>query len=115
MTNGAAAALALSKRMLGARMDWSSAFASWSRRELSGLQSNVEVRSTLTKGWITPATRTGRRSPNEDEGSVASRPPWHLEARCRVDGTEHRFHRYARTRGIVTWNDADDAWDRSSR
>jgi len=94
MTNGAAAALALSSRMLGGRMDWSSAFASWSPHELSGvltaMQSNLEVGFNLTKGWITPAARTGRRSPDEDKGGVVSGPPWHLEARCRVDGTEHR-------------------------
>jgi hypothetical protein len=65
-----------------------------SPHELSGLltamQSNLEVGFNLAKGWITPATRPSRRGPNEDEGGVVSGPPWHLEARCRVDGTEHR-------------------------
>jgi glycine/D-amino acid oxidase-like deaminating enzyme len=116
MTNGAAAALALSSRMLGGRMGWSTAFASWSPHELSGLltamQSNLEVGFNLTKGWITPATRTGRRSPNEDEGGVVSGPPWHLEARCRVDGTEHRVSPVCpHLGGIVNWNDADKAWE----
>jgi len=37
MTNGAAAALALSSRILGGRMDWAKAFASWSPHELSGM------------------------------------------------------------------------------
>jgi glycine/D-amino acid oxidase-like deaminating enzyme len=116
MTNGAAAALALSSRMLGGRMDWSSAFASWSPHELSGLrtamQSNLEVGFNLTKGWITPATRTGRRSPIEGGGGVVSGPPWHLEARCRVDGTEHRVSPVCpHLGGIVNWNDADKAWE----
>ena len=116
MTNGAAAALALSSRILGGRMDWSRAFASWSPHELSGLlmalQANLEVGFDLAKGWITPAIRTGRRSPVNGEGGVVSGPPWHLEARCRVDGTEHRVSPVCpHLGGIVNWNDADEAWE----
>jgi glycine/D-amino acid oxidase-like deaminating enzyme len=116
MTNGAAAALALSSRLLGGRMDWSSAFASWSPHELSGLrtamQSNLEVGFNLAKGWIAPATWTGRRSRNEGNGGVVSGPPWHLQARCRVDGTEHRVSPVCpHLGGIVNWNDADNAWE----
>jgi glycine/D-amino acid oxidase-like deaminating enzyme len=116
MTNGAAAALALSSRILGGRMDWSSAFASWSPHELSGLrtaiQANLEVGFNLTKGWITPTARTRRRSPTTDEGGVVSGPPWHLEARCRVAGIEHRVSPVCpHLGGIVNWNDADKAWE----
>jgi glycine/D-amino acid oxidase-like deaminating enzyme len=119
MTNGAAAALALSSRMLGGRMDWAKAFASWSRHELAGLptamQANLEVGFRLTTGWITPVTRTGRRSPGEDEGGVVSGPPWHLEARCRVNGPQGTEHRVSpvcpHLGGIVNWNDADQAWE----
>jgi glycine/D-amino acid oxidase-like deaminating enzyme len=116
MTNGAAAALALSSRLLGERRDWSSAFASWSAHELSGLrtaiQSNVEVGFNLTKGWITPTARAGRRGPNEDGGGVVSGPPWHLQARCRVDGAEHRVSPVCpHLGGIVNWNDADKTWE----
>jgi hypothetical protein len=116
MTNGAAAALALSNRMLGGRTDWSSAFASWSPHELSGLltavQSNLEVGFNLTKGWVTPATRTGRRSLKVDESGVVSGPPWRLEARSRADGTEHRVSPVCpHLGGIVNWNDADKSWE----
>ncbi len=116
MTNGAAAALALSSRILGGRMDWASAFASWSRHELSGLatamQSNLEVGFNLTKGWITPATRLVHRSPGEDESGVVSGPPWHLQARSRVEGIEHRVSPVCpHLGGIVNWNDADKAWE----
>lgn len=116
MTNGAAAALALSSRILGGRMDWAKAFASWSPHELTGLptalQANLEVGFDLAKGWITPLLRTGRRSPGADEGGVVSGPPWHLEARCRVDGTEHRVSPVCpHLGGIVNWNDADKAWE----
>ena len=101
MTNGAAAALALSSRMLGGRMDWSSAFASWSPHELSGLltamQSNLEVGFNLARGWITPATRTGPSHPNEDEGGLVADPRgiWKPDAGSTAPSTV--FHRYART------------------
>ena len=116
MTNGAAAALALASRILGGRMDWSHAFASWSPHELSGLltavQANLEVGFNLTKGWISPAIRTGRRSLVNGEGGVVTGPPWHLEARCRVDGTEYRVSPVCpHLGGIVNWNDADEAWE----
>jgi hypothetical protein len=108
--------LALSSRILGGRMDWARAFASWSPHELTGLttalQANLEVGFNLTKGWITPAIRTRRRSPVDGEGGVVSGPPWHLEARCRVDGTEHRVSPVCpHLGGIVNWNDADNAWE----
>lgn len=116
MTNGAAAALALSSRILGGRMDWSRAFASWSPHELTGLltamQVNLEVGFDLAKGWITPASRTFRRSPDPDEGGIVSGPPWHLQARSRVNGTEHRVSPVCpHLGGIVNWNDADQAWE----
>ncbi|MDT5218625.1 MAG: hypothetical protein QOF15_730 [Mycobacterium sp.] len=116
MTNGPAAALALSSRILGGRMDWADAFASWSRHELSGLgtaiQANLEVGLNLGRGWITPATRWSSRSPGDDEGGVVSGPPWHLEARSRVDGIERTVSPVCpHLGGIVNWNDADQAWE----
>ena len=77
MTNGTAAALALSSRILGGRMEWAEAFASWSPHELSGIptamQANLEVGFNLAKGWITPVTRIGDRTPVG--GGVVERPP----------------------------------------
>lgn len=116
MTNGPAAALALASRILGGRMDWADAFASWSRHELTGLltalQANLEVGLNLPRGWITPVTRIGRRSPGQNEGGVVSGPPWHLQARSRVNGTEQQVSPVCpHLGGIVNWNDADQAWE----
>ncbi|HEY6646174.1 MAG TPA: FAD-dependent oxidoreductase [Mycobacterium sp.] len=114
MTNGTAAALALSSRILGGRMDWANAFASWSPHELSGiskaLQANLEVGFNLAKGWITPVLRIANRTP--ESGGVVSGPPWDLEARCVVDGVEHRVSPVCpHLGGIVNWNDADESWE----
>lgn len=114
MTNGAAAALALSSRILGGRMDWAAAFASWSPHELSGIpaamKANLEVGFNLAKGWIAPVTRIGSSPP--DDGGVVSGPPWHLEACSVIDGVEHRVSPVCpHLGGIVNWNDADESWE----
>jgi glycine/D-amino acid oxidase-like deaminating enzyme len=114
MTNGPAAALALSSRILGGRMDWAEAFASWSPHELTGIpkamQLNAEVALYLARGWITPVTRIGNRNP--EDGGVVSGPPWQLEGRARVDGKEYRVSPVCpHLGGIVNWNDSDEAWE----
>jgi glycine/D-amino acid oxidase-like deaminating enzyme len=114
MTNGTAAALALSSRILGGRMDWTEAFASWSPHELSGIpkamQLNLEVGFNMAKGWITPVIHPGGRP--SDDGGVVTGPPWHLEARSVVDGVEHCVSPVCpHLGGIVNWNDADEAWE----
>jgi nitrite reductase/ring-hydroxylating ferredoxin subunit len=114
MTNGPAAALALSSRILGGRMDWAEAFASWSPHELSGIpkamQTNAQVAFYLARGWLTPVTRIANRTP--ESGGVVSGPPWQLEGRALVDGTEYRVSPVCpHLGGIVNWNDCDQSWE----
>jgi glycine/D-amino acid oxidase-like deaminating enzyme/nitrite reductase/ring-hydroxylating ferredoxin subunit len=114
MTNGVAAALALSSRILGGRMDWATAFASWSRHELSGLttavSANAEVGYHLVKGWLAPSAVRDAH-PDEGDGVVAG-PPWHLEAISRPDDSERTVSPVCpHLGGIVAWNDADHAWE----
>lgn len=114
MSTGAAAALALSSRILGGRMDWAHAFASWSPHDLSGIttmmRSNVEVGLALAMGWVTPIVAPRQFT---DPGSgVVSGPPWHLQARSRTDGVERVVSPVCpHLGGIVNWNDADQAWE----
>ncbi|CAJ1507928.1 FAD-dependent oxidoreductase [[Mycobacterium] holstebronense] len=115
MTNGAAAALALSGRLLGERPEWDRAFASWRTSELRGLPTalaaNLAVGVNLAKGWITPTAHIGQQCLGTDVG-VVSGPPWRLQAQCRVDGVEHRLSPVCpHLGGIVNWNDADRAWE----
>lgn len=114
MTNGVAAALALSKQILGGRMDWSAAFASWRPRELAGLttalQANLEVGLNLAKGWVTPWI-AGPERPSEGIG-VVSGPPWRMHADSVIDGVPHTTSPVCpHLGGIVRWNDADKAWE----
>ncbi|KRE27355.1 FAD-dependent oxidoreductase [Mycobacterium sp. Soil538] len=113
MTNGVAAALALSARILGGRMDWAAAFASWSPHELSGiptaLQLNMEVGLHLAKGWVAPLTASGE--PQEGQGTVSG-APWRMTATSVVDGVTRTVSPVCpHLGGVVTWNDSDQAWE----
>ena len=117
MTNGAAAALMLSGRLLGQPLpDWGRAFASWSAHGLRGVPTamlaNLEVGFNLARGWIAPLARAAAAKPHGDNWGEVTGPPWRLEARCQVDGIEHRLSPVCpHLGGIVNWNNVDEAWE----
>ncbi len=87
MTNGIAASLALSSQILGGRMDWTNASASWSALDLRAIPAAIRLGSRVARdfaaGWAT-AMLTSR--------------PGHAPV-CTHLG------------GITTWNDAEDIWE----
>lgn len=114
MTNGVAAALALSSRILGGRMDWAEAFGSWSSHNLAGitkaLKDNAEVALNLAAGWLAPLNPTP--SAPADGGGVVSGPPWKPQATSAVSGTRETVSGICpHLGGIVRWNNVDHAWE----
>jgi glycine/D-amino acid oxidase-like deaminating enzyme/nitrite reductase/ring-hydroxylating ferredoxin subunit len=115
MSSGAAAALALSSRILGGHTEWADAMAAWSRRELTGLPSaalfNAEVGAEMARGWLAPLTRVGSR-PEEGEGLVRLDGLHGPTALSRVADEEHRVSAVCtHLGGVVRWNDAERSWD----
>ncbi|MGE2732060.1 FAD-dependent oxidoreductase [Mycolicibacterium vaccae] len=113
MTNGVAAALSLSSRILGGRMDWAQAFQSWSSHELTGVATAVEFNAKvglhMALGWAKPLIPS--RAPEEGHGTVRI-APWHLEAESVVDGARRDLSPICpHLGGVVSWNDADQAWE----
>ena len=114
MTNGVAAALALTARILGGRMDWAEAFQTWSSHELSGvptaIRANLQVGLHLARGYLSPLT-TSSAEPGEGDGVVGG-PPWRLCATSVVDGETRSVSPICpHLGGVVEWNDSDQAWE----
>jgi hypothetical protein len=85
MTNGVAAALALSARVLGGRLEWAAAYEPWSTRELTGLPDSLRVNAGVAiemgTGWFHKLTSGGERPVCTHLG------------------------------GVLRWNDAEESWD----
>jgi glycine/D-amino acid oxidase-like deaminating enzyme len=117
MANGVAAALALSSRLLGGRMDWADAMASWGRHELTGLPTgawvNAEVGLEMTRSWLQPLTHPGPGpAPAEGAGVVRYDRIGTPTAQSRVGGLERRVSGVCtHLGGVLRWNDAETSWD----
>ena len=117
MTNGVAAALALSGRILGSEQPWSEAFRTWGASELRGLPGsalmNAEVGVEMTRGWLRPALHPGvGPAPAEGEGVVRLDrvgPPTAVSTSSGVE--RHVSAVCSHLGGIVGWNDAERSWD----
>jgi glycine/D-amino acid oxidase-like deaminating enzyme/nitrite reductase/ring-hydroxylating ferredoxin subunit len=116
MTNGVAAALALSSRLLGGHAEWAKVLDSWSAAWLRGVPSmariNAEVGWELTRGWLRPLTRPGSRAPEEGRGEVRLDHVGPPTAVSTVGGTVRRLSAVCpHMGGILRWNDAERSWD----
>ena len=116
MTNGVAAALALSSRLLGGHAEWARVLDSWSAAWLRGVPGmakiNAEVGWELTRGWLRPLTRPGSGAPEEGRGEVRLDHLGLPTAVSTVGGTVRRLSAVCpHLGGILRWNDAERSWD----
>jgi glycine/D-amino acid oxidase-like deaminating enzyme len=116
MTNGVAAALALSGRVLGGNLPWARVLDTWSRRELTGAPRsalmNAEVAWEMAGGWIRPTLRPGKRpAPAEGSGQVRMGRTGPTAVSV-VGGVERCVSAVcSHLGGVVRWNDAEQSWD----
>ncbi len=102
ITNGSAAAQAITGHILGAEPEWAQVYkpraAGW--RKIASL--NAKVGFTLAKGWLV--------EPHEGKGVRAGLPA--PRAVSHVDGVRRECSAVCtHLGGIVRWNDAEKSWD----
>jgi glycine/D-amino acid oxidase-like deaminating enzyme/nitrite reductase/ring-hydroxylating ferredoxin subunit len=114
MTNGVAAALALSASILGGDNHWAKDLYKSrisGRDAASTAETNVSVGLELLSGWLGGLTRTTQTVPPEGQGTVVrenARPV----GLCTVDSATFRVSAVCtHLGGVLSWNDAETSWD----
>ncbi|MFA6577017.1 MAG: FAD-dependent oxidoreductase [Nocardioides sp.] len=115
MTNGVAAALALSGQILGGHQEWARVMRTWGRHELrgvlDGLRINGEVGFEMTRGWVRPLRPT-TGAPDEGTGRVRFDHVGAPTAEATLDGRTTRVSAVCtHLGGVVRFNDAERSWD----
>jgi glycine/D-amino acid oxidase-like deaminating enzyme/nitrite reductase/ring-hydroxylating ferredoxin subunit len=113
-TNGPAAALLLSKTILGGIPEWAVGMQSWTPWEATGLpkalKANSAVGYRMAEGWLRTLL-AGAEAPPEGQG-VVHREGVHPVATCTVDGVTRSVSAVCpHLKGVVRWNDAERSWD----
>ncbi|MGN2638019.1 FAD-dependent oxidoreductase [Nocardia takedensis] len=115
LTNGVAAALALTGRVTGDAPRWARAFATWRAPVPKAVPAAVEANGTVARemmtGWLAALRPEGQPAPAEGCGHVR-RHGLRPVATATVDGVTTEVsavcpHLY----GIVRWNSAEKSWD----
>jgi glycine/D-amino acid oxidase-like deaminating enzyme/nitrite reductase/ring-hydroxylating ferredoxin subunit len=114
MTNGVAAALVLSARLLEGQVPWGAAYDPWQvpgvTAAATGLGWNAEVGLEMARGWLAPV-RHGAGSASAD-GEVRYERLGRPVASCRTGGEIRRLSAVCpHLGGVVRWNDAERSWD----
>lgn len=116
MTNGVAAALSLSARLLGGATRWADVLAARTPKPvsmLSVLAPNAKVAATLAKDWVKAGlSPLPDEPPAEGVGVVGRGSRGVPEAVATVDGVTCRVSGVCpHLGGVLRWNDAEKSWD----
>ncbi|WP_028279956.1 FAD-dependent oxidoreductase [Arthrobacter sp. H5] len=114
LTNGVAAALALSAEILGGHMPWAKELYKprlGAQDALSTAKAGAAVGLEALTGWLGGLARTERVVPPQGQGVVVRQNARPVGI-CQVDGVTHRVSAVCpHLRGILSWNDAERSWD----
>jgi glycine/D-amino acid oxidase-like deaminating enzyme/nitrite reductase/ring-hydroxylating ferredoxin subunit len=115
MTNGVAAALAITAEILGGHMPWAETLAGRSpsvRGLLTGVKDNTSVGARMTRDWVQAELKSlPEEPPAEGEGAVG-RVRGRPVGVSTVNGVTRRISAVCpHMGGVVTWNDAECSWD----
>ncbi|MEC5180904.1 Rieske Fe-S protein, partial [Arthrobacter sp. CG_A4] len=114
MTNGVAAALALSADILGGDSSWARILFRTrisAHDAASTVQANNEVAVEMISGWLGGLARTRSVNPPEGQGVVV-RDNGRPVGLCTVQGKSHKVSVICpHLGGVLGWNDAEQSWD----
>lgn len=115
MTNGVAAALAISGQLLGGNLPWADTLGKRITTPsdlLTGAKDTLEVGVRVATGWATAESRALSPEPPVEGEGIVGRVDGTPAAVSTVDGVTCRLSAVCtHLGGIVTWNDAENSWD----
>ncbi|WP_146339541.1 FAD-dependent oxidoreductase [Nesterenkonia sp. NBAIMH1] len=115
MTNGVAAALAISSQILEGQTHWAEAITQRSATAsgiATGVKDNLEIGVQMTKDWAGAELRSLPAQAPADGHGIVGRENGAPVAVSTVDGTTRKVSAVCpHLGGILSWNDAECTWD----